>query len=92
MDTGGRMMTRANSPVGFVLAAMGLYDINSGGCGEEQQLYVHTPLFPKITIHLDRNYYQSGVFTIVSKNFTDKSIYIKSAALNGAPLKGTSTF
>jgi predicted alpha-1,2-mannosidase len=70
----------------FVLAAMGLYDI-SGGCGVDQQLYVHTPLFPKITIHLDRNYYKSGTFTIVAKNFSEKSIYIKSAMLNGHPLK-----
>jgi putative alpha-1,2-mannosidase len=71
----------------FVLAAMGLYDI-SGGCGVDQQLYVHTPLFPKITIHLDRNYYKSGTFTIVTKNFSDASVYIKSATLNGEPLKG----
>jgi predicted alpha-1,2-mannosidase len=70
----------------FVLAAIGLYDI-SGGCGVDQQLYVHTPLFPKITIHLDRNYYKSDKFTIISKNFSDKSIYIKSARLNGAPLR-----
>ena len=71
----------------FVFASIGLYDI-SGGCGVDQQLYVHTPLFQKITIHLDnRNYYKSDKFTIVSKNFSDKSIYIKSAKLNGAPLR-----
>ena len=70
----------------FVLAALGLYDI-SGGCGVDQQLYVHAPLFPKITIHLDRTYYKADTLTIVSNNFSDKSFYIKSAALNGAPLK-----
>lgn len=70
----------------FVLAAIGLYDI-SGGSGVNQQLYVHTPLFPKITIHLNRDYYKSHEFTIVSKNFSDKSIYIKSAKLNNEPLK-----
>lgn len=70
----------------FVLAAIGLYDVG-GGCGVDQQLYVHTPLFPKITIHLDRHYYKSDKLTIVSRNFSDKSIYIKSAKLNGAPLQ-----
>ena len=70
----------------FVLAAVGLYDI-SGGCGVDQQLYVHAPLFPKITIHLDRTYYKADTLTIVSNGFSNKSIYIKSATLNGAPLK-----
>ena len=71
----------------LVLAAIGIIRHQRRLRRGSSNPYVHTPLFPKITIHLDRNYYQSGVFTIVSKNFTDKSIYIKSAALNGAPLK-----
>jgi predicted alpha-1,2-mannosidase len=70
----------------FVLAAIGLYDV-SGGSGVNQQLSVHTPLFPRITIHLNRDYYKSDKFTIVSNNFSDKSIYIKSATLNGALVK-----
>jgi putative alpha-1,2-mannosidase len=44
-------------------------------------------LFPKITIHLDRNYYKSDTFTIATKGFSNKSIYIKSATLNGVPLE-----
>jgi predicted alpha-1,2-mannosidase len=70
----------------LVLASLGLYDI-SGGCGVNQQLYIHTPLFPKITIHLNRDYYKSEKFTIISKNFSEKNIYIKSAKLNGNVLK-----
>jgi predicted alpha-1,2-mannosidase len=70
----------------LVLASLGLYDI-SGGCDVDQQLYVHTPSFPKITIHLNRDYYKSDKFTIISKNFSGKNIYIKSAKLNGSVLK-----
>jgi putative alpha-1,2-mannosidase len=66
---------------------LGLYDI-SGGSGVNQQLYVPTPLFSKITIHLNRDYYETDKFTIGSKNFSDKSIYIKSAKLNDEALKG----
>ena len=70
----------------YVMAALGLYDI-SGGCGVDQELYVHTPLFPKITIHLNKDYYKSDTFTIITKNFSEKNIYIKSAKLNGNSLK-----
>jgi predicted alpha-1,2-mannosidase len=70
----------------FVLASTGLFDI-SGGCGVGQQLYIHAPLFQKITIHLNKNYYKADKFTITTKNFSDKSIYVKSAKLNGKDLK-----
>ena len=70
----------------FVLASMGLFDI-SGGCGLDQQLYVHAPLFPKITIHLNKAYYKADKFTITANNFSEKNVYIKSAELNGSPLK-----
>jgi predicted alpha-1,2-mannosidase len=70
----------------FVLASLGLFDI-SGGCGADQQLYIHAPLFPKITIHLNKDYYKADKFTITSKNFSEKSIYVKSAKLNGNNLK-----
>jgi predicted alpha-1,2-mannosidase len=70
----------------FVLASMGLFDI-SGGCAANPQLYVHTPLFSKITIHLNKDYYKSEKFTIITKNFSEKNIYIKSAKLNGNTLK-----
>ncbi len=70
----------------FVLASLGLFDI-SGGCGVDQQLYVHAPLFPKITIHLNKAYYKADKFTITANNFSEKSIYIRSAKLNGNNLK-----
>jgi predicted alpha-1,2-mannosidase len=70
----------------FVLASLGLFDI-SGGCGVDQQLYIHAPLFPKIIIHLNREYYKADQFTITTKNFSDKSIYVRSAKLNGNNLK-----
>ncbi|HTH82542.1 MAG TPA: GH92 family glycosyl hydrolase [Mucilaginibacter sp.] len=70
----------------FVLASMGLFDI-SGGCATDQQLYIHAPLFPKITIHLNKDYYKADTFTITTNHFSDKSIYVKSAKLNGVNLK-----
>jgi len=70
----------------LVLAAIGLMDI-SGGCAVGQQLYIHTPLFPKITVHLNKDYYKSDKFTIIAKNFSEKNIYIRSAKLNGNTLK-----
>jgi len=71
----------------FVNAAIGLFDI-SGGCAVDQQLYIHTPLFAKVTIHLNKQYYKADKFTILTRNFSEKNIYIQSAELNGRKLDG----
>jgi len=44
---------------------------------------VSCPLFNKITIHLDPNYYKGNTFTIEAKNNSEKIIYIQSAKLHG---------
>lgn len=71
----------------LVLAGLGLMDI-SGGCAVGQQLHIGTPLFPKITIHLNRDFYRAENFVIETKNFSEDNIYVKSARLNGTLLKG----
>ena len=45
-----------------------------------------SPLFSRIVIHLDPNYYPGRQFVIETKNNSPKNIYVQSATLNGKPL------
>jgi putative alpha-1,2-mannosidase len=68
-----------------VLMKIGLFEMNSGA---EQQPVVElgSPIFDKITIHLDPNYYKGKSFVIEVKNNQPENYYIQSATLNGKSL------
>ena len=68
-----------------VLMKIGLFEMNSG---TEQRPVVElgSPIFDKITIQLDSNYYKGKSFVIEVKNNQPKNYYIQSAILNGKPL------
>lgn len=69
----------------FVMAAMGLFEVNGGGC-VEPFYEISSPLFEKVTIHLDEKYYKGGKFVIEAKNVSNANRYIQSAKLNGKKL------
>ena len=63
----------------YILSAMGFYSVTPG-----QDIYVlGAPLFNEIKIHLENG----NVFNVKAKNLSEKNIFVKSAMLNGRPLK-----
>ncbi|MCB0632357.1 MAG: glycoside hydrolase family 92 protein, partial [Lewinella sp.] len=71
----------------FVMASMGLFEMNGGG-DPEPVLDISSPLFERITIKLDADFYPGKEFVIEAKHNSKKNIYIQSARLNGKPLPG----
>lgn len=69
----------------YVLSAMGLFQMQ-GGCAVEPVWDLGSPIFPKVTIHLDNDYYSGRIFTIEAKNASPRNIYVQKAYLNGKPL------
>lgn len=72
----------------FVMSAIGLFEMDGGG--SVNPVYeIGSPLFEKITIHLDPQYYPGKTFVIQAKNNSETSRYIQSATLDGKPLSKT---
>ena len=69
-----------------VLMAMGLFSVN-GGCSLEPFYEVTSPVFDRIVIHLDPDYYAGEQFVIEVERRSEEDVYIQSARLNGAPLE-----
>lgn len=69
----------------FVMSAMGFFEMD-GGVSIDPMVEISSPLFEKITIHLDNAYYSGETFTITASNNSPENIYIQSARLNGEPL------
>lgn len=69
----------------FVIGALGLFEMD-GACTADPVLELSSPLFEKITIHLDPDYYPGEKFVIRANNLSKDNIYIQAAHLNGRPL------
>jgi predicted alpha-1,2-mannosidase len=69
----------------FIMAAIGLFQMD-GGASVNPTYEIGSPLFDKIIIHLNSDYYLGKTFAIVAKNNSKKNIYIQSATLNGKSL------
>ncbi len=67
------------------MSSIGLFQMD-GGASTEPVYEIGSPVFPKITIQLDNNYYKGKQFVIEAKNTSSKNRYIQSATLNGQPL------
>nr|MBP7039229.1 glycoside hydrolase family 92 protein [Bacteroidales bacterium] len=66
----------------FVFSSMGFYPVTPG-----QNIYaLGSPVFDKITINLDKNFYNADKFTIETRNNSRENKYIQSVSLNGKPL------
>jgi predicted alpha-1,2-mannosidase len=73
----------------FVLASMGLFDIK-GLTDINPSLKIGSPLFRKMTIHLNADYYQGGSFVIETVNNNTENMYVQSVTFNGKPLQDNS--
>lgn len=69
----------------FVMAAMGLFQMD-GGCSVKPIYEIGSPLFEKIVIHLDREYYPGEKLVIEAKGNSKQNVYVQSATFNGKPL------
>jgi putative alpha-1,2-mannosidase len=70
----------------FVMSAMGLFQID-GGCRADPVYELGSPLYPKVVLHLSKDYFGGKTFTIVARNASRANCYIQSAKLNGKPLE-----
>ena len=65
-----------------VLMAIGLFEVD-GGCAEKPFYEITSPLFDKVTIHLNNRYYSGKTFQIITKGNSTDNMYIQNASLNG---------
>ena len=65
----------------LVFAMMGLYP----DCPAVPQYQVTSPVFDKVTIKLNKNFYQGDEFLIQTANNSKENVYIQSMSLNGQP-------
>ena len=68
-----------------VLMAIGLFAVD-GGAAADPRYEITSPLFDKIEIDLNPDYYPGKTFTIVTRHNSKENMYIQSAKLNGQPL------
>ncbi|RLD43574.1 MAG: glycoside hydrolase family 92 protein [Bacteroidetes bacterium] len=69
----------------FVMSAMGLFQMD-GGASINPIYEIGSPIFEKVTIHLDSNYYSGKEFIIEAKNVSRDNKYVQSAKLDGEKL------
>lgn len=72
-----------------VLMAIGLFDVE-GGASVNPTYQVTSPIFDRVTIHLNHDYFPGDKFVITTQNNSATNIYIQSAKLNGRPLNQVS--
>ena len=68
-----------------VIMKMGLFSVK-GGTSIEPTYEIASPIFDKITIHLDKRYYEGGQFVIEARNNSAENVYVQSAKLDGQRL------
>jgi len=68
------------------LMAIGLFDVQ-GGAAVKPTYQITAPVFDRVTIHLNPDYFPGREFTIVTRNNSPENIYIQRAWLNGKPLE-----
>ena len=69
----------------YVMSAMGLFQMD-GGASADPVYELSGPIFEKITIQLDQDYYEGKEFIIEARNTSSRNRYIHSASLNGEEL------
>lgn len=68
-----------------VLMKLGLFSMD-GGCAGEPQLELGSPLFNKVVIHLNQDFYAGKTIEIETLNNSPENCYIQSASMNGEVL------
>ena len=74
----------------YVLAGIGLFAVD-GLTSPEPEFSIGSPIFDKVTIKLNPNYFKGKEFVITAKNNSKKNIYVKpSKLINGKKSKAGS--
>ena len=66
----------------YVMAGMGLFDV-SGHAFANPVFQIGSPLFDKITVKLDPQYYGGKELVVRTVNNSHQNIYVQSASFNG---------
>lgn len=69
----------------YVLAAMGLFDVQGGACSEPTY-QLGSPEFDEITVHLSKFNTKGGTFKIRAKGNSADAMYVQNVTFNGKPL------
>lgn len=69
----------------YVLAAMGLFDVQGGACSEPTY-QLGSPEFDEITVHLSKFNTKGDTFKIRAKGNSADAMYVQNATFNGKPL------
>ncbi|WP_460540585.1 GH92 family glycosyl hydrolase [Echinicola sediminis] len=69
----------------YVMSSIGLFDLK-GLTEIDPKFQIGSPLFDKVTIQLNRDYFTGKSFIIETTNNSKENIYIQSTLLNGQPL------
>lgn len=69
----------------YVMSAIGLFQMDGGG-SVDPFYEIGCPIFDKVTIHLDPEYYPGGTFVIEAPGASRENRYVRSAMLDGEPL------
>ena len=69
----------------YVMAAMGLSDVK-GLTASEPSLQIVSPMFDKMTVRLDRDYFPGKEYVIKTNGNSIDNIYVSRARLNGEEL------
>lgn len=69
----------------FVMSSIGLFQTD-GGCRVHPIYEIGSPLYPKIVLHLSKEYFGGKTFTIEAHNASAANRYIQSATLDGKPM------
>jgi len=70
----------------YVMAAMGLFDVQ-GHAAQNPSMQFGSPLFEKVTIQLNPNYYSGKELVLQTKNNSKGNIYIQALSFNGKPIE-----
>lgn len=70
----------------FIMNALGLFQTD-GGASAHPIYEIGSPIFPRVTIHLNGAYGRGQSFTIEAKNVSRDNKYVQSATLNGKALQ-----
>ena len=68
----------------YVMSALGLFDVK-GLTEIEPKFQIGAPLFDRVTIRLNKDYYPGEKFVIETKKHSADDCYLQSIALNGTP-------
>jgi putative alpha-1,2-mannosidase len=70
----------------YVMSAIGLFEVD-GGAATRPIYEIGSPIFDRVTVHLDPKYYGGKTFVIETIGNSEKNVYVQSATLNGEPLR-----